>query len=156
MASLKKDTEGHKLRYKILESCGEHLTTVFGTENSQFKDRIDCLRDFQYVIEIQNCKRDFYFTERPVDAFLTGTVPIFWGCPSFNKFFSDYGFLTFDNVSQLRDILITIGDLDYEKRLPAINQNFIRAHRYISMEDYIYIHFIRNIQLGVPVCRLQF
>lgn len=149
IASLKKDLVGHKFRYEILEKCGRKISQPFGvSEETKFARKIDVLKDFMYAIEVQNCKKDFYYTERLIDCFLTGTIPIFWGCPNIGKFFNTEGILSFDTIEELRVILTKIGVGDYNKRSSAILENFTKAHKYFLLEDQIYMDFIRHILAG--------
>jgi len=145
IASLKKDHTGHRLRYDILDKCSKKIESVYGTKQYPFKNKIDVLSKYRYAIEVQNCKRNFYFTERLIDCFLTGTIPIFWGCPDIDKFFNPKGILSFSSIEELRNILKNTSESDYLSRIDAIKDNFTIAHKYILQEDYIYNYFFRRL-----------
>ena len=150
IASLKKDLPAHLFRYDIIGRYGKEIDT-FGITEPWFENKVDILKHYRYAIEAQNCKKDFYFTERLIDCFLTGTVPIFWGCPSIGKFFNMDGIITFDTLEDL-DLILSEANLhNYEKRKEAVYDNFIRAHEYVLSEDYIYNHFFRDLQAGAYI-----
>ena len=88
------------------------------------------LKDYMFSIVIENCKEDYYFTEKLVDCFLTGTIPIYYGCPSIHKFFNGNGILSFTTVDECIQILNTLSDKIYNKLLPYVKENFEIAKRY--------------------------
>jgi hypothetical protein len=61
-----------------------------------------------FSIIIENSKEDYMFTEKLIDCFLTGTIPIYYGCPSIGLFFNDKGILHFNNYKECIDILKNI------------------------------------------------
>jgi hypothetical protein len=128
--------------------CAKKINKICGKGFSPFENKIDVLRDFRYCIVVQNCRRDFYFTEHLIDCLLTGTIPIFWGSLGIEKFFNMNGILTFNTIKDLRKILSQANDVDYANRLDAIQDNLHRAYKYVLAEDYMYIHFLRKIIAG--------
>lgn len=139
---------GHALRKQVIELCSKKIDKVCGRNIKQFDSKVDAIRDFRYCIIIQNAAYDFYFTEHIIDCFLTGTIPIFWGCKSTSKFFNDKGIIHFSSIEQLRTILCNISADDYANRLSAVKDNFYKAHQFKSLEDQIYINFLRYIEAG--------
>ena len=68
--------------------------------------------------------------EKLIDSFLTGTVPIFWGCPSIGKFFNTEGMLIFNTFEECIELLKKITKEMYLEMLPHIEDNFERAKKY--------------------------
>ena len=77
-----------------------------------------------FSIVIENCKSDYYFTEKLIDCFLTGTVPIFWGCPSIKNFFNVKGMIIFDTLEECINIINSINVNKYNEMKPYIEENF--------------------------------
>ena len=48
----------------------------------------DGLLNYKYSIAIENCIEEGYFTEKLTDCILTDTIPIYYGCPNIEKYFS--------------------------------------------------------------------
>jgi hypothetical protein len=69
---------------------------------------------------------------------VTGTVPIYWGCPSIGDFFDTNGMIIFDNVGELVDIVNNLSIDDYIKRLESIKNNFNKSKKYLLPDDIIY------------------
>lgn len=144
MFSGKKSTVGQILRHEIKDKMGDKIDLMGGYFQNQTFEKIDSCKEYAFSIVVENCKEDFYFTEKIIDCFLTGTVPIYWGCPSISNFFNLNGFLTFDTINELYDIITNENHLIsfYEKQAKYIIENFEAALNYKISEDYIYLHHL--------------
>jgi hypothetical protein len=69
---------------------------------------------------------------------MTGTIPIYYGCPSICDFFDDYGIITFDSISELKKIISELSADDYDKRINSIKKNYEEAKKYLVADDIIY------------------
>ena len=90
------------------------------------------------VIIIENSKIDYYFTEKLIDSFMTGTVPIYWGCPSIGDFFNLGGIIIINDINDLLYELNSISLEKYKTMLPAIQENFEKAKNFLIAEDWIF------------------
>lgn len=54
------------------------------------------LMDYEYSIVLENSQQKNYFTEKLADAYLSWTVPIYWGCPNIDDFFPDKSYHLID------------------------------------------------------------
>jgi len=135
IASTKYYLPGHKLRQKIC-SYGFNID-VYGRGRKEIDSKLEGLKDYKFSVVVENCKADYYFTEKIIDCFVTGTIPIYWGCPSIEVFFDINGIVTFDTADQLKDILNNL-DGEYEKRAESIKVNFERAKKYLIADDIVY------------------
>jgi len=140
IASGKRQHEGHRLRHNIIASSAGRVDT-FGNGYNPIQDKIEGLRDYRYHFVIENVRRDYWFTEKLIDCFRTGTVPIFWGCPSIYNFFNVDGMKIFEKLTDLPALLKECTEEQYIKMLPHIKENFELAKKYILAEDYIYSNY---------------
>lgn len=145
IASNKKDTTGHILRHSIIDYLIMKNNTNVDFYGSRFNNlpyintkayteehsgchisnqKINSLKDYMFSIVIENCKSDYYFTEKLIDCFLTGTVPIFWGCPSIKNFFNVKGMIIFDTLEECINIINSINVNKYNEMKPYIEENF--------------------------------
>jgi hypothetical protein len=136
IASGKRQLPGHILRHNIIQASGKNIN-VYGNGYSPIKDKIEGLKDYRYHFAIENSKKDFWFTEKLIDCLVTGTIPIYWGCPSIFSFFNDDGFIIFDNLTELKEKLKLCTPEYYESKLPAIKENFKLSGKYLLAEDWI-------------------
>lgn len=147
IASFKRFAPGHFLRHEAIKILGASID-AFGDEYIKLSHRlnkIQALKDYMYTIVVENSKMDYYFTEKLIDALSTGTIPIYWGCPSISKFFNTDGFIIFDKVEELPEILERCTPELYESKLPAIQENFERAKEYFVLEDWIAKNLISHL-----------
>jgi hypothetical protein len=101
IVSNKKMTYGHKLRHKIIDILPQ--LEVFGNGYKFVEKKVDMLKNYMFSIVVENEKMDFLFTEKIIDCFMTGTIPIYYGCPSIGNFFDINGILQFDNIEELEN-----------------------------------------------------
>ena len=140
VSSNKQQTIGHRLRHAVINEIKQTNTVidVYGNGYNPVQHKIEAMKDYGFTIVIENSKTDYYFTEKLIDAFMTGTIPIYWGCPSIGKFFNLDGILVFND---LNDLHIQINDLSLDKynaMLEAVKENFEKAKNYLIAEDWIY------------------
>jgi hypothetical protein len=102
------------------DHCGAHITN----------GKILALKDYMFSIVVENCKEDYYFSEKLIDCFLSGTVPIYYGCPSIDTFFNINGIIMYDTVDECLDIIRNITPEKYSQMLPYIEENFAIAQKY--------------------------
>lgn len=133
--SPKRMTEGHLLRHEIIDKFSK--LDVFGYPN-RIDNKITALKDYAFSIVVENSKINHYFTEKLIDCFMTGTIPIYWGCPSIGDFFNTDGMIIFNNINELENILDSITFDMYKNMEPSIVENFEKAKNYLISEDWIY------------------
>lgn len=142
-------TTGHKLRYDVINILNDKKNIdLYGglfipLQLSQTKPwtaehdtqhisnhKIKGLKDYMFSFVIENCKKDYYFTEKIIDAFLSGTVPIYYGCPSIGDFFNEKGIITFDTPEEALNIFNSLNEDKYNSMLPFIEENFEKAKEF--------------------------
>ena len=140
IASNKNQTIGHKLRNHAINIAANNDIEigVFGRGYNPIDYKLDGLKNFAFSIIIENSKEDYYFTEKLIDSFITGTVPIYWGCPSISKFFNTDGMIIFDDMDTLLNELKTLSLDRYHSMSKAIEENYQKAKEYLIAEDWIY------------------
>ena len=91
--------------------------------------------DTQFYIAIENVKRDFWFTEKLIDCFVTGVVPIYWGCPGIGKYFNLGGMILVDNCQQIIRAVNSLTPDTYESMKAAVEDNRQRAEGFRKLSD---------------------
>jgi len=101
-----------------------------------------------YHIAIENSQNKGYFTEKIIDAFITKTIPIYWGCPNINEFFNMDGVITFNNEHEAIEIINNLTPEYYESKKEAIEENYLKAMEYAD--------FVGRINLIIKeVCKIN-
>jgi hypothetical protein len=138
-------TEGHKLRHQIVSECPGSID-LFGRGYKAIDNKIQGLRDYMFQVVIENQKFNSYFTEKLIDCFVTGTVPIYWGFEKAPQFFNPKGMLFIESASDFKNILNVLSPEFYQEMLPHIVENFNRAKEYLSLEKWLWNSFIQTCQ----------
>jgi hypothetical protein len=140
IASEKSLTFGHKFRHKIVDKFSD-IVDVMGRGYVPIQSKTQGLIPYYYSIVVENTKRDWWFTEKLIDCFSTGTVPIYWGCEDLGKWFDTNGIIFFDELSDLEEILGKVGEDDYRERMDSIKANLGLAQNYRCVEDWLFKHY---------------
>jgi hypothetical protein len=141
ITSVKTNTHGQRMRHEIKETCSNRIDIYGKINNNAIKHKLYGLKDYRYSIVTENCQVPGYFTEKIIDCFLTGTVPIYWGDPKIDMYFQKKGIIQLENVNQLIEWLkpgctILTPDM-YGKQFLYIAQNFKIAKERVMPENEI-------------------
>ena len=145
VASHKVRTQGHQMRHNIVTRCRDKMD-VYGLKYNYIKDKIDGLRDYRFSVVIENAKEDAFFTEKLIDCFATGAVPIYWGCPCIGDFFNTDGMLICEDENSAVELVNNVTPADYTIRLEAVRENMELAKDHLEYEG-IY-NGIKKLNLG--------
>jgi len=145
IASSKNLLTGHKLRHEIIKKINN--IDAYGSTYKKLSIKLDGLKEYMFSIVVENEKLDYLFTEKIIDCFMTGTIPIYWGCPSIGDFFDINGILVFNNIDELTSIIKKIDIETYYNKIEAVQNNFKICTKYSVADDLIYnkIKEIHNI-----------
>lgn len=122
----KQTTEGHRLRHRIAGRYG-HIIDCYGAGVGRpFERKLDVLRDYKYAVVVESGRSDWYFTEKLIDAFAAGCVPIYWGCPDITYFFDIQGMRLFSTIGELGGIFRGLGD---NPKPPYRNHEIAKGYR---------------------------
>jgi hypothetical protein len=129
IASVKRKTIGHNLRHNIIQSNLIELD-LFGNGYNPIENKITALKDYRFSLIIENEKMDNWFTEKIIDCLVTGTIPIYWGCPNIGDYFDTRGFIIIESIEDLATKKNMLNDATYFEMLPYIKTNFDLAKNY--------------------------
>jgi len=100
--------------------------------NNSIESKEIALKDYMFTICMENERTPGYFTEKLIDCFNTGTIPIYWGDPEIEKVFNMDGIIV---LSDSFDITSLTSELYYSK-MDAIKENFEIAKNYADIKTY--------------------
>ena len=137
---------GHALRHEIYKNFNNGLIDFYGSGcNNQIKMKDDAIKDYAFSIVIENSKTENYFTEKLIDCFSYGTVPIYWGAKNIEKFFHINSILTFDTLEDLEKIISNISFELYNDLYKSLKINFNRSNDYCIPENWIYNNIFKDL-----------
>jgi hypothetical protein len=131
-------TEGHRDRLQWVNKL-TGVADIYGRGINPISRKEDGLIDYMFSVAIENSSYASYFTEKILDCFATGTIPIYKGSPDIGNFFNKEGIIILDDNF---DFSTLNNDLYYSK-MDAIKDNFERVKEYIVLENYIYDRYLK-------------
>ncbi len=126
--------EGHQLRHKIVEKCGD-LIDAFGSGTDRpLPEKFDALKDYRFHLCVENSKQDTYFSEIPIDAMAAGCVPLYWGTEKIDQYFPK-GVIPIGSAEECREKLLELKERPYGDFDEIALQNFERIQSMLLRED---------------------
>lgn len=142
LCSNKKFSKLHKLRMECAFRCKRlKLVDTFGQfDGGPRVTKSDTLTPYRYAIAIENTQEAYYFTEKILDCFAAQTIPIYLGATEIDKFFNPDGIIKIgvEDIDHIEDILKQCTPSEYERRIPAILDNYKRVKAYLNINDWLY------------------
>jgi hypothetical protein len=137
ITSQKRNVPDHHKRHELI-SRHKNIIDVMGRGYIPIEPISKGLIDYMFHIAMENQRRDFYFTEKLMNPLLVGTVPIYYGMPSIDKYFDTRGMILFNDINELNTILPELSTELYQSLQPYIKINYELASEYILAEDWMF------------------
>lgn len=138
--SHKRSTSGHKLRHDIKDAMKQFKVDIFGSGSDRpIKDKIDALKNYAFSVTIENSIKDDYFTEKIIDCFRTGTIPIYYGTKNIGKYFNDKGIIQFSTKPELLKIIHGLNIELYNSKIEYIQENFEKSKEFLIGEKSMFM-----------------
>ena len=142
VCSDKQMCEQHRIRAEIARYCkNTGMADVMGKfDGGSYVTTEESLQTYRYFIAIENEISDYYFTERLTSCFAAQTIPIYMGARKIDEFFNPDGIIKIsrDDLNNLDRVFKQCTKEEYERRLPAVLDNYERVQCYRNMQDYLY------------------
>ena len=124
--SEKRQLSGHGIRHLLYQRYKNSKEVDFyGTiTGTRLDHKSDALLPYRFSLAVENCRQDFYFTEKVIDCLACATLPLYWGSKGFiEKHFNPDGFLHFDGLEDLPALLEQCTPAYYKSKLKAVQEN---------------------------------
>jgi len=135
ISSNKEMCEGHRLRLEWVDRIGDQVD-LYGRGFNEIENKEDGLCDYMFSVAIENGQYKTYFTEKLLDCFATGTIPVYLGAPDIGNYFNK------DGIIDLSDEFDISEDLYYSK-MDAIKENLEKAMKMEVLEDFIWDEYLK-------------
>jgi len=155
VSSNKSFLKGHLVRLEminhVLGSESKNYFDMFGHGFQSIETKLPAMRDYRFSITIENAYIPNYASEKISDCFLTGTIPIYYGCPNIGEYFDINGIITFSTKEELENILKHLnenGEEEYLKRIDSVKTNFEIANKYtLSPNEHFRVYLKDMIEI---------
>ncbi len=94
--------------YKQVDSGGKYRNNVGGP----CADKRAFQSQYKFSIAFENSSHSGYVTEKIVDAFAAGTIPIYWGDPHLEDYFNPAAFIHIKDKDDIEEAIKRIKDID--------------------------------------------
>jgi len=149
VVSTKAFLPGHKKRLEFINAIKDRID-LYGRGIKEIPSKLDALRDYMFNIAIENVScDDNYFSEKIIDCFLTGTVPVYHGCIHIEEFFDERGILSFQTQEELDTIMNSLTPEKYQEMLPYIEANYKKCFEWPLNNNMLYDKYYKDIIDGI-------
>lgn len=146
--SNKKTTQGQALRH-VIYSNSKGIDGYGGGCGNLIDTKLPALENYRFSVIIENHTSPYYFSEKLIDAFQTGTIPIYYGSThSVCDIFDQKGILDIEVLSTPNAISNIDWEKTYHKRIDAVLNNFKISKQYTSTEDWLWLHCFNEFYYG--------
>jgi len=135
IASNKRMCEGHVKRLGWVERIGDQLD-LYGRGFNEIADKEEGLCDYMFSVAIENGEYETYFTEKLLDCFATGTIPVYLGAPDIGDHFNKDGIIDLTEEFEVSEEI-------YYSKMDAIKENLEKAKEMEVLEDFIYRRYLQ-------------
>jgi len=126
-------TDGQRVRLQWVEMIGDQID-LYGRGFNEIVNKEEGLCDYMFSVVVENGFYESYFTEKILDCFASGTVPVYLGSPDIGKYFNKNGII---DLTEEFDVSEEI----YLSKVDAIKDNLERVRQYEVLEDFIYLNY---------------
>jgi hypothetical protein len=129
----------HRMRHRVKDRfTNDNRVDFYGSgSDTPIQYKIEGLKDYRFSIVIENSIESDYFTEKLLDCFLSGTIPIYVGHRNISEYFDCDGVIHFEGDEDLPEILDTLSEDLYNSKFESVKRNFELAQQYIHPETRI-------------------
>jgi glycosyl transferase family 10 (putative fucosyltransferase) len=140
ITSNKRMTPGHRERIYYAQKFQNDLD-LYGRGFNEIETKEEGLVKYMFSVAIENGVYDTYFTEKVLDCFATGTIPIYLGTRNISNYFDVNGIIFLDDDFKIEDLNEEL----YYSKMDSIKNNYLKVLEYEILEDMVW--FIINILL---------
>jgi hypothetical protein len=129
----------HSMRFRVYDRLkNDSRVDFYGSGcDKPIDKKIKALKNYRFSIVIENSIESDYFTEKLLDCFLTGTIPIYVGSRTTGTYFDTNGIIYFEGDEDLPEILDKLTEELYLEKFESVKRNFDLAKKYMHPEKII-------------------
>lgn len=136
---------GHEPRLKLLEGIRQSdlPNALFGRGIAPIDDKFDGIYPYKYTLAVENYSAPNYWTEKIADAFLSWSMPIYFGCKNIYDYFPEDSLILID----IYDVEGSIEKMKTAIRADAWSNNLkaIEEARNLVLNEYQFFPFITKL-----------
>lgn len=107
------------MHYKNVDCPGNVLNNMKDAieprEGRWYQGKIDFIKNYKFTIAFENAAMPGMISEKLLQAFEAGSIPIYWGAPDVNTLFDEKSFINCNNYKSWDEVIDRIIELDTNK-----------------------------------------
>ena len=141
VSSNKNMTIGHANRLRWVDKL-RNSVDLYGRGIRNFDKKEDVLADYMFSVTIENDSYPTYWSEKILDCFACGTIPVYYGSPDIGDYFNMDGIIVLTDDFDVSQLTLEL----YNSKLEAIKDNFERTMNLEVIEDIIYNKYLKKYE----------
>lgn len=132
-------------KYKTVVSGGRFRNNIGGA----VVDKKKFQSEYKFAIAFENTSYNGYCTEKLMEAFVAGTVPIYWGDPSVIKDFNPDSFINAHDFNSFDEVVERVKEIDNDNTLYIKMQNanpLLNCNTDNGLANFLYHFFDQDIE----------
>lgn len=129
--------------YKKVDAAGPLFNNTTGLLGRKEKEWLAAkpafMRSYKFSISFENESWRGYVTEKIVDAFLAGSVPIYWGSPDIAQHFNPNAFINCHDYNSMEAVINKVMELDNDDDL---YRQYLAAPPFVDNKPFDYAPII--------------
>lgn len=141
--------------YKSIDSGGKILNNVGGP----VPDKLEFQKNYKFSFAFENSSSNGYTTEKIVDAFAAGGIPIYWGDPLISKVFNPKSFINAKDFKTDEELIDYIRKIDNDDKLylkyikePMLIDKNLDNNTFKKLDEFIQNIFDKDINEALRRC----
>ena len=115
-------------KYKQVDSGGRHLNNIGGSVD----DKREFQKQYKFSIAFENAVSRGYTTEKIIQAFSAGTIPIYYGNPLVAKEFNSKAFINCHEFGSFDEVIDKVKEIDSN---PDLYDSMMREPIFTDIDD---------------------
>jgi len=148
--------------YKPVDSGGRFMNNIGRPIEQGRQNKVDWMRNYKFNIAFENTTYPGYTTEKILEAFVSGTIPIYWGNPLIGLDFNTKAFVNCHDFKSFDEVIEYVKEIDQNETL---YQDYLRqpmlnggVETEFCLEENIlarYDEIVGNHKVFIPKSRKQ-
>lgn len=150
--------------YKPVDSGGRYMNNIGVSIEPGRQNKEAWLRNYKFNIAFENTSYPGYTTEKILEAFISGTIPIYWGNPLISLDFNPKAFINCNDFKSFDEVIEYVIEVDQNEALyieylsqpifsEGVEPDFCREENIFARYDEIFS--TRKVYLSKSQKRMQ-
>jgi hypothetical protein len=114
-------------KYKLVDMAGK----VFNNIGKVIEKKIEFLSSYKFSIAMENSNGDGYASEKIIDSFISGTIPIYYGDYMIDEYINPKAYILIKGEKDIQEKIDYIKKIDNNKKL---YKKFLRQKLFINSD----------------------